>query len=150
MSLTSVWAMTWFSTSSSLLSWLVSFSVFPSLTWSKLFCWWLLWCPAPMLTLEHPLSITWNHWFPYPWLCYSSTLLFPRFLLISPWPCSLEAIVLRTPDWYALWREIRLSSFTGTDPLKHNHVQFPEEEMCPHHCSTIDFHKQIYIYSSLV
>lgn len=93
MSRTSVWAMTLFFSSSSLLSWLVSFSVFPSLTWSKLFCWWLLWCPAPMLTLEHPLSITWNHWFPYPWLCYSSTLLFPRFLLIILWPSLWKLLV---------------------------------------------------------
>lgn len=91
-----------FSVASSLLPWLVSFAVFPSLTCPKLFCWLLslVSCSYAHLraAFKRPLRSP---------ISSSLTLLFLHTVLlqvplISSWNCSLEIIGLRNATWNTL------------------------------------------------
>lgn len=131
---TSVWVRALFSGFSSLLPWLVSFSVFPTLTWSKLFCWLLPWH-------QHHLK---------PLISLAVAMLLLHAVL-SQVPFH-KPVDLLSRNYWSEDPSLRCFMERGqTRQLHRNrptqtHVQSPEEEMCP----TIEIHKQTYIYSYIL
>lgn len=140
---TFAWALALLSSSSSLLFWgLPPFLYFPLLPGQSYstdcFPGVLLLCLYGSIKrcLKSQISLLIITIFPY-------AVFFPRFLCTSLWPCSPETIGLRTPAWDALWREARLRSSTGIDPLKD--MFSPQGKKCAILPLTTEIHKFFYI-----
>lgn len=125
-----------FSVASSLPLWLVPFFVFPCLTWRKLFCWLLSWCPAPRASFKHPLR---------PLISLPLTMLFSTRFFNK----SME--LLYGNHWFEEPNSKYFMERGSAAPQEQTQIKIlsPQKQITPHHHSLLKFQSKL-IYCGLV